>query len=465
MASPSSLADLSGCFEGGVPAVIATASADGTPNVTYLSRVRHVDDHRVALSNQFFSKTAQNLTENPQASLLVIEPRTYAQFRLSLVYERTERRGPLFERLRQDVDLAAALHGMQDVFRLRAADIYRVTDIEQILADVDRRGIAVPDDLAPVRDHGADAADIAELSARLARCTDLDRVVSTALATLAERFGHQHSILFLTDEECEHLFTIASHGYDREGVGSEVAVGDGVPGLVASRCEPIRVANVRQVEKYSRTIRREMQTDPRTPAGRDIPVPGLEHAKSQLAVPAMAMGELIGVLMVEDLAPIAFDAADESVLTVVASMLAMAVEADRARERLDEDPDSKAEARSIEPAAVAGSTETVLVRFFSIDGSVFIDGDYLIKGVAGRLLWALLGHYQREGRTDFTNREVRLDPTLDLPPFRDNFESRLILLKRRLDEHSAPVRIVKTGRGRFRVVVDAALRLEAVGQP
>jgi adenylate cyclase len=90
---------------------------------------------------------------------------------------------------------------------------------------------------------------------------------------------------------------------------------------------------------------------------------------------------------------------------------------------------------------------TTRVRFFPVDGSTFVDGEYLIKGVAGRLLWALLGHHVREGRTAFTNRELRLDPTLELPEFRDNFESRLILLKRRLDERDAPIRIVKTARG------------------
>jgi len=130
------LSDIASCFEGVVPAEIATASADGTPNVTHLSRVHMIDDEHVALSNQFFSKTVRNLAENPRACVMVIDPLTYDNFKLILQYERTERRGPLFELMRRDIDAIAALTGMQDVFKLRSADVYRVVSIERVLAAV-----------------------------------------------------------------------------------------------------------------------------------------------------------------------------------------------------------------------------------------------------------------------------------------------------------------------------------------
>jgi hypothetical protein len=118
------------------------------------------------------------------------------------------------------------------------------------------------------------------------------------------------------------------------------------------------------------------------------------------------------------------------------------------------------------PVSSASLPTTVTrVRFYPVDGSTFLDDEYLIKGVAGRILWKILGQYQHERREEFTNKEMRLDPMLELPALRDNFESRLILLKRRLEERNAPIHIERTGRGRFRVVVDTALRLESVGAP
>jgi adenylate cyclase len=444
-----SLREIRRCFEGAVPAVVATASGDGTPNVTYLSRVRAIDHERVALSNQFFSKTMQNLAENPRASLLVIDPMDYSQYRLTLVYERTERRGPIFDRLREDVDTVAAVTGMQSVFRLRAADIYRISEIEQISP-----GSVAPPANGNVSAEGA--AALGEITTRLSRCTDLDAIVTTTVNGLAELLGFAHSLLLLLDEAGAQLFTIASRGYPAEGVGSEVALGEGIIGMAAVRAAPMRINNVRQMVKYGMSVRRSYEHHGEISPGWEIELPGLARVESALAVPAIALGQVVGVLMVESPDPVAFTAEDETTLSVLASVVANAIEAERSRETADDAGVPTPATRRPDD----GSPSTH-VRFFAVDGSTFLDGDYLIKGVAGRILWSLLGHYEREGRTEFTNKEVRLDPTLELPEFRDNLDSRLLLLKRRLDERAAAIRLEKTGRGRFRIIVDTPLRLDA----
>jgi hypothetical protein len=214
-----------------------------------------------------------------------------------------------------------------------------------------------------------------------------------------------------------------------------------------------------QMAKYGRAVRRSYEAGG-VGLGRDIPMPSLPGAQSLVAVPAMAMGQLVGVLAVETTEPVAFDATDQELLSVIATLVANAVETDRVRERDEDD-------RSASPGGSAGAPTVegpvTHVRCFAQDGSVFVDGDYLIKGVAGRILWSLLTAHDADGRTEFTNRELRLDTSLGLPEYRDNLESRLILLKRRLDERESPVRIEKSGRGRFRLVVHGDVRLEAVG--
>ncbi len=314
---------------------------------------------------------------------------------------------------------------------------------------------------SPLAERAAsDAVPLAELSARISRCPDLDALLRIALTGLDELFGYPHSLLLLIDERGTRLSTIASHGYSTEGVGSEAVVGEGVIGMAAARAAPMRVGNLRHMRQYSAAVRRSYEESGEIAPGREIPLPGLADPGSQVAVPAMVRGQLLGILAIESSLPLAFTEEDEARVGVIATLLASAIEIDWAEARAEAERVPTPGATPVPPAASPG--RTTHVRFFPVDGSTFLDRDYLIKGVAGRILWVLLGHYTREGRDEFTNKEVRLDPALELPEFRDNLESRLILLKRRLDEREAPIRMEKTGRGRFRLVVDTALRLDEV---
>lgn len=126
------LDDISSCFEGEIPSVIATASARGEPNLAHLSQIFLVDEEHVAISNQFFGKTAANLAANPLATLVCIDPRTLVSYKLLARHERTEESGERFESARRSIEAIASLTGMTEVFALRAVDVFRVLEVELV---------------------------------------------------------------------------------------------------------------------------------------------------------------------------------------------------------------------------------------------------------------------------------------------------------------------------------------------
>ena len=133
-------------------------------------------------------------------------------------------------------------------------------------------------------------------------------------------------MLMMLDETGSSLYTIASHGYDRAGIGSEVVVGVGIIGAVASQQRPMRIGNLRHMIGYARAIQESTDSGD---GMREIDLPGLQSVASQLAAPAMVGSRLLGVLVVESEQLGAFSDVDESLLTVVAHVIASAIERDR----------------------------------------------------------------------------------------------------------------------------------------
>jgi len=435
--APVPLRDIASCFEGVIPSSICTVAPDGTPNVTFLSVVHYVDEQHVALSRQFFKKTDENTQRNPLAQLGVIEPDTGRQFLLDVIYERTETEGPLFERMRTKLDAVAAHEGMSNVFTLRGVDICRVLRCEMVPCDYPEG--------PPRRNVKLDRMEA--LSRHLATIDDMEDLFAATLSACNELFGYRHAFIMLLDETGERLYTVASTGYSASGAGSEVLLGSGLIGIAAARRQSVRVTQMARDLLYSHATN---MSHPPEDMEQVIPLPVLPSIQSQIVTPMLAYRDLVGVLCFQSENPGAFQADDEYVIGILANQVAMALGALRSTQTVQHELPPQPGARPVQ------------VKHYCADDSIFLDNEYLIKGVAGGILWKLLRAYRDEHRTEFTNKEIRLDQSLGLPDIKDNLEARLILLRKRLQERCDYLRIEKSARGRFRLLVTRPLTLVSI---
>ena len=165
------------------------------------------------------------------------------------------------------------------------------------------------------------------ISERLNQAQSLDEVLQASLQLLEEQFGFHHSMILLADEQNGKLLTIASHGYAENGVGSEVGVGEGLIGMVARARRTLYLSAMDHGLRYARAVRDRAEALGCTEAiAREIPLPGLPDAASQIAVPLVSRGRLVGVLAVESKDPLAFLPRENTLLTTIGSHLASAID-------------------------------------------------------------------------------------------------------------------------------------------
>lgn len=455
------LEELTACFQGIVPAMLYTCAKDGTPNAAYLSHVEYVDPTHVALSFQFFNKSRRNIEENPRAMVHVVDPDTSQGWALRLVYERSETSGPVFDRMFWRIEAIASYSGMKGVFKLLAADIYRVESVTPVPEEdgqIERSG-------QRARDRKAGAVftmkALQDMVVQINTADCLEHLLDAIVVGLKAHFGFSHSMILLAGEKPGTLVTVASRGYQQGGVGSEVRFGEGIIGMVAEARKPIRISGLLRGMLNAMAARHRAEQAGWCADSRRVPLPGLENPSSQLGVPLMVRNELVGVLCIESETPYRFHEEDKSSIELLGSYLAIAIQNMQRREEEDDvEPDAAA---APEASAAPSSGERRELTYYRGEEVVMLDGEYLIRSLPARILWKLLRVHQAEGRAEFTNRELRLDKSLNLPEFKDNLETRLLLLRRRLEEKGSEIRLVPQGRGRF--ALELGCEIDLVEKP
>ena len=116
---------------------------------------------------------------------------------------------------------------------------------------------------------------------------------------------------------------------------------------------------------------------------------GTGRPESQLGVPLLVRGELVGVLCIESEMPYRFHEEDKTSIELLGSYLAIAIQNMQMQERGDDAaagavpgwlPSRRAVATSAADGAAAGRHEVV---YYSTDECVFVDGEYLIRSLPG----------------------------------------------------------------------------------
>ena len=134
---------------------------------------------------------------------------------------------------------------------------------------------------------------------------DLHTLLDSLVSVTCRSFSYDNGTLMLVGQEASDLSVAASYGYSESITGMRIPNGVGITGWVARTGSPLMVDDVRQDSRYYRTD---------------------ERTRSELAVPLIADGKVLGVFNVESSRLAAFGQRDLHMLTTLASYAVIAIQ-------------------------------------------------------------------------------------------------------------------------------------------
>lgn len=144
-----------------------------------------------------------------------------------------------------------------------------------------------------------------EIAKAVSGTLDLRTVLDSLVAVICRAFGYENSAVVIADPETGEMTVEAAYGYQRPVVGTRIPAGSGIVGWVARTGAPLIVDDVLKDSRY-------FQAD--------------ERIRSEMAVPLITEGKVIGALNVESARLAAFGPRDLRLLTTLASYAVVAIQ-------------------------------------------------------------------------------------------------------------------------------------------
>lgn len=155
---------------------------------------------------------------------------------------------------------------------------------------------------------------LAEIGEEVNASLDLDEVLARSAALIKRHIDYEIFGVLLVEPDGEYLKHRFSIGYARELAASlRVPIGQGITGTAAATGGPVRVGDTSSDARY---------------------IAAIENVRSELAVPLMLQGKCIGVLDIQSRHPDYFTREQQTILTLLASRLVIAVENARLFDRV-----------------------------------------------------------------------------------------------------------------------------------
>jgi len=186
-------------------------------------------------------------------------------------------------------------------------------DVEMLLAVADQAAVALENArlLEETERRAAQLAAAAEVARDATAILDVDQLLDETVHLISEQFGFYHAGVFLVDEPGEYavLHAASSAGGQRMlERGHKLAVGKvGIVGYVAGTGEPRVALDVGEDAVF-------------------FDNPDLPETRSEMALPLISRGRVIGVLDVQSTETAAFSEEDVTTLQTMADQLAIAIE-------------------------------------------------------------------------------------------------------------------------------------------